>query len=140
MKSITDKACDQLDGLVEKVFTHMRTNTSVPMVPGRDLVLRDEMDKMRPVCPAETMDAEDPLFLLYTSGEKLPCECAVVWLCLLSTAATTSQQASHSLRCSQKRLLEAQAWVLILFVVVQGLRATQREWNTPVEDTSLMPH
>jgi acetyl-CoA synthetase len=68
LKSITDKACDQLDGLVEKVFTHMRTNTSVPMVPGRDVVLRDEMDKMRPVCPAETMDAEDPLFLLYTSG------------------------------------------------------------------------
>ena len=30
--------------------------------------MQREMAKMRPVCPAETMDAEDTLFRLYTSG------------------------------------------------------------------------
>eukprot|EP01104_Vermistella_antarctica_P002124 TRINITY_DN1227_c2_g1_i1.p1 TRINITY_DN1227_c2_g1~~TRINITY_DN1227_c2_g1_i1.p1 ORF type:complete len:764 (+),score=153.38 TRINITY_DN1227_c2_g1_i1:185-2476(+) len=34
----------------------------------RDHWLNEEIEKHRPVCPAVTMDAEDPLFLLYTSG------------------------------------------------------------------------
>lgn len=35
---------------------------------GRDYHMQEEMSKERPVCPAETMDSEDTLFRLYTSG------------------------------------------------------------------------
>jgi acetyl-CoA synthetase len=35
---------------------------------GRDISWEAEMAKASPDCPAEEMDAEDPLFILYTSG------------------------------------------------------------------------
>jgi acetyl-CoA synthetase len=35
---------------------------------GRDLWYHEAMTKASPSCPAEEMDAEDPLFILYTSG------------------------------------------------------------------------
>ncbi len=42
----------------------------VPMKAGRDTFFGDEMaaSDISDVCPAEQMDAEDPLFILYTSG------------------------------------------------------------------------
>ena len=52
---------------VEKVLVLRRTGNEVPMTEGRDHwwheLATDESD-----CPPEPMDAEDPLYLLYTSG------------------------------------------------------------------------
>ncbi|MCY1075042.1 acetate--CoA ligase [Archangium lansingense] len=67
LKSIVDQA---LEGLtqVETVLVSRRTDKAVPMKPGRDKVLEDEMAKYRSTCPVEWMSSEDPLFILYTSG------------------------------------------------------------------------
>ena len=45
-------------------------NFEVPMTPGRDFWWQEEMKAadISDQCPAEPMDAEDPLFILYTSG------------------------------------------------------------------------
>ena len=45
-------------------------NFDVPMTAGRDFWWQDEMaaSDISDTCPAEQMDAEDPLFILYTSG------------------------------------------------------------------------
>ena len=67
LKATTDQAVAGLD-FVERVFVTRRTDASVPMTPGRDFWLEDEMAKERATCPAEWMDAESPLFVLYTSG------------------------------------------------------------------------
>lgn len=37
-------------------------------VDGRDVNMNDLLPKQRPYCPPETMDSEDPSFILYTSG------------------------------------------------------------------------
>jgi acyl-coenzyme A synthetase/AMP-(fatty) acid ligase len=41
---------------------------AVNMQEGRDVWLHDELKHVDKDCPAEEMDAEDPLFILYTSG------------------------------------------------------------------------
>jgi acetyl-CoA synthetase len=45
-------------------------NFEVPMTPGKDFWWQEEMKAgdISDLCPAEPMDAEDPLFILYTSG------------------------------------------------------------------------
>jgi acetyl-CoA synthetase len=53
---------------VKKVLVHKRTGTPVEMLDGRDVWLSEAMAAASPVCPAEQMDAEDPLYVLYTSG------------------------------------------------------------------------
>ena len=53
---------------IEKVFVVQRTGNEVPMQEGRDLWWHKEMEGASADCPAEEMDAEDPLFILYTSG------------------------------------------------------------------------
>ncbi|UBM59847.1 acetate--CoA ligase [Marinilongibacter aquaticus] len=53
---------------VEKVIVATRTRTPVSMIKGRDYWWEDEIKKVSADCPAEEMDAEDPLFILYTSG------------------------------------------------------------------------
>eukprot|EP00656_Telonema_subtile_P042978 TRINITY_DN4913_c0_g1_i2.p1 TRINITY_DN4913_c0_g1~~TRINITY_DN4913_c0_g1_i2.p1 ORF type:complete len:727 (+),score=138.45 TRINITY_DN4913_c0_g1_i2:66-2183(+) len=69
LKDIADQAVAGMsEGSVETVLVHNRTHNETKMTPGRDLVLWDEMEKQRPTCPPVEMDAEDPLFLLYTSG------------------------------------------------------------------------
>ena len=45
-----------------------RTGNPVTMVSGRDVWYHEEMAKASAECPAEEMEAEDPLFILYTSG------------------------------------------------------------------------
>jgi acetyl-CoA synthetase len=52
----------------EKVLVVRRTGADVPFDRTRDLWLHEEMDKVDADCPAEEMGAEDPLFILYTSG------------------------------------------------------------------------
>ena len=45
-----------------------RTGNEVPWRDGRDLWYHEVMADASPDCPAEALDAEDPLFILYTSG------------------------------------------------------------------------
>jgi len=71
LKFVVDDALVQCP-FVEKVIVLTRTRTSVSMIKGRDVWWEDEIKKVEsignPYCPAEEMDAEDPLFILYTSG------------------------------------------------------------------------
>jgi len=53
---------------VKKVVVVKRTDKPTKMEAGRDLWWDDLMKDASPDCPAEVMDAEDPLFILYTSG------------------------------------------------------------------------
>ncbi|AIZ56116.1 acetyl-coenzyme A synthetase [Candidatus Methanoplasma termitum] len=53
---------------VKHVITVKRTGTNVAMKYGRDVWWHEEMAEASTVCEPEVMDAEDPLFLLYTSG------------------------------------------------------------------------
>ncbi|NTX49791.1 acetate--CoA ligase [Myxococcus sp. CA039A] len=66
-KAIADEAVEGLTQ-VTSVLVVRRTSREVPMSEGRDFWLDVEMARHRGVCPAEWMDAEDPLFILYTSG------------------------------------------------------------------------
>jgi acetyl-CoA synthetase len=45
-----------------------RTGGKVEMKPGRDVWYHEEVAKASPDCAPEPMNAEDPLFILYTSG------------------------------------------------------------------------
>jgi acetyl-CoA synthetase len=71
LKSVID---DALIGnrTVKRVIVCTRTRTAVSMIKGRDVWWEDEIKKIETLgmtdCPAEEMDAEDPLFILYTSG------------------------------------------------------------------------
>src|SRR5690625_3156848 len=71
LKSIVDDALVQCPS-VKRVIVLTRTRTPVSMIKGRDVWWEDELKKVEtmgnPDCPAEEMDAEDPLFILYTSG------------------------------------------------------------------------
>jgi acetyl-CoA synthetase len=53
---------------IEKSVVLKRTGQAVPMQAGRDLWWNDLMAAAKPECPPEPMDAEDPLYILYTSG------------------------------------------------------------------------
>jgi acetyl-CoA synthetase len=53
---------------IEKVIVIKRVDGDVPMTAGRDVWYHDEMGGASTDCPCEEMDAEDPLFILYTSG------------------------------------------------------------------------
>jgi acetyl-CoA synthetase len=64
LKPIVDEALDTLD-FVEKVVVYSRRAAEIPSA--REIDYADRL-KFPPECPAEEMDAEDPLFLLYTSG------------------------------------------------------------------------
>ncbi|HPQ68216.1 MAG TPA: acetate--CoA ligase [bacterium] len=71
MKATADAAmtmCEDAGKPVGKCIVYKRVGFDVPMVAGRDLWWDETVDKASPDCPAEIMDAEDPLFILYTSG------------------------------------------------------------------------
>ena len=53
---------------IEKVVVYKRTGDSINMVSGRDLWWHELMAKASDLFPAEPLDAEHPLFMLYTSG------------------------------------------------------------------------
>jgi acetyl-CoA synthetase len=53
---------------IEKSVVLQRTGQAVPMQAGRDLWWNQLMAGAKPDCPPEPMDAEDPLYILYTSG------------------------------------------------------------------------
>ena len=69
LKDIADEAVSR-SPVVQKVIVYKRTGQDVEMVPGRDFWWHD-LEKLpiaSPYCETEVMDAEDPLFILYTSG------------------------------------------------------------------------
>ncbi|MCG2791493.1 MAG: acetate--CoA ligase, partial [Actinomycetia bacterium] len=67
---LKDFADEALKGCktVKKVIVYKRTKNKIKMKKGRDLWWHDEMKNIKAECEAEQMDAEDPLFILYTSG------------------------------------------------------------------------
>jgi acetyl-CoA synthetase len=73
-KANADIACDlcaKQGHTVDKVVVVKRLEKfDVPMKEGRDVWFEDELAAadISDDCPAEMMDAEDPLFILYTSG------------------------------------------------------------------------
>ncbi|MDB5263932.1 MAG: acetyl-CoA synthetase [Adhaeribacter sp.] len=67
VKRVVDEAIADCP-CVEKVIVVERTGWAVKMEPGRDVWLHEELLQVDKECPAEIMDAEDPLFILYTSG------------------------------------------------------------------------
>ena len=67
LKGIVDEALKDCT-CVDSVLVAKRTNTEVNMVDGRDHWLAPLMNNASPLHNAEIMDAEDPLFILYTSG------------------------------------------------------------------------
>lgn len=67
LKKIADDALKNSPS-VEKVLVVKRTNQPVEMEEGRDLWLQPLLDEAPATSMAEVMDAEDPLFILYTSG------------------------------------------------------------------------
>ncbi|NIC04687.1 acetate--CoA ligase [Billgrantia bachuensis] len=52
----------------ESVLVVKRTGGEIEWKDGRDVWYHDLVDKQASDCPAEEMNAEDPLFILYTSG------------------------------------------------------------------------
>ena len=68
LKAIADEALQRCPG-VRKVLVFQRApEAGTPMQTGRDLWWHEAMAAALPTCPAEPMEAEDPLFILYTSG------------------------------------------------------------------------
>jgi acetyl-CoA synthetase len=55
---------------IKKVIVYKRANAQVKMTPGRDHWWQEEMASpdIKDTCECEQMDAEDPLYILYTSG------------------------------------------------------------------------
>ncbi len=66
LKANADKALAGLAGVRELVVR--RTGGDVPWNPARDTWLHEAAARVAPDCPPEPMSAEDPLFILYTSG------------------------------------------------------------------------
>ena len=69
LKKIMDEALTRCP-LVEKLVVVKRTGADVPVVAGRDVWYHEAMSAptLSDECATEVMDAEDPLFILYTSG------------------------------------------------------------------------
>ncbi|MDJ1016959.1 MAG: acetate--CoA ligase [Paracoccaceae bacterium] len=67
LKVNADKAFAKVEGDA-KMLVVRRTGGDVPMTDGRDFWLHDLAADVSDECPPEEMNAEDPLFILYTSG------------------------------------------------------------------------
>ncbi len=67
LKGIVDEALEHCPG-VQAVLVAKRIDSQISMKTGRDYWLEPLLNKASKVCEAEVMNAEDPLFILYTSG------------------------------------------------------------------------
>ncbi len=67
LKANTDEALKECPS-VETVFVVKRTGGDIDMKDGRDVWYEDACAAADPVCEPEEMNAEDPMFILYTSG------------------------------------------------------------------------
>ena len=53
---------------VKNTVVYQRTGSAINMTSGRDHWWHELMEKASDVCPAEPLDSEHPLYILYTSG------------------------------------------------------------------------
>ena len=67
LKANTDAALESCPSIQHCVVVK-RTGGNIDMSDGRDVWYHDLVDAQSDDCPAEEMNAEDPLFILYTSG------------------------------------------------------------------------
>ena len=67
LKANVDKAIERCGG-VDAVLVVRHTGAPINWVEGRDVWWHEVKDTVSADCPAEEMNAEDPLFILYTSG------------------------------------------------------------------------
>ena len=67
IKEQVDKVMKGLDTL-KHIVVVQHTETDCEMQDGRDVWFHEIMDKADAECPAEELDAEHPLYVLYTSG------------------------------------------------------------------------
>jgi acetyl-CoA synthetase len=67
LKGIVDEALIECE-CTTSVLVVNRINSDINMKPGRDQWVQPLLDKASDICEPEIMDAEDPLFILYTSG------------------------------------------------------------------------
>ncbi len=67
LKTTVDEALLECPG-VRDVIVYQRTGSGAPMQPGRDHWWHELAAQASEVCPAEPLDSEHPLFVLYTSG------------------------------------------------------------------------
>jgi acetyl-CoA synthetase len=69
LKKIVDAGISSCDCLTDVLVVKRGVDgLECPMTDGRDVWYNEESAEVDDVCPAEAMDAEDLLFLLYTSG------------------------------------------------------------------------
>ncbi|MGV6859362.1 MAG: acetate--CoA ligase [bacterium] len=68
LKKACDEALNDDCDCVETVIVYERTGDAVNMKEGRDIHWNDAIEGMSTECEPEWVDAEHPLFLLYTSG------------------------------------------------------------------------
>ncbi|WP_394421466.1 acetate--CoA ligase [Tenacibaculum mesophilum] len=67
LKSIVDEALEDCP-TIENVLVAKRINSDIQLKEGRDKWLAPLLEEAYQDCVPEIMDAEDPLFILYTSG------------------------------------------------------------------------
>ena len=67
LKGIADEALESCPS-VETVIVAQRGEADLNLTEGRDVAWNDEVAEAALYCEPEPMDAEDPLFILYTSG------------------------------------------------------------------------
>jgi acetyl-CoA synthetase len=67
IKQQVDEVMGDLESL-QTIVVVRHTDTACEMKDGRDHWYHELVDAADPVCPPEPMDAEDPLYILYTSG------------------------------------------------------------------------
>ena len=68
LKKIVDEALDAVPDCARMLLSTAAAESPVTMKEGRDVWWDESMLAADKECPAEWMDAEDPLYLLYTSG------------------------------------------------------------------------
>ena len=68
VKAIVDEALTLGCDSVKMVIVHQNTGDKVNWTEGRDIWWHDAIAGKRKSCKAQSMDSEDPLFILYTSG------------------------------------------------------------------------
>ena len=68
LKANVDEALKKAPGIVTSMLVVRRTGGGAQMQDGRDYWYHEEAAKVPAACEPEPMNAEDPLFILYTSG------------------------------------------------------------------------
>ncbi len=68
LKAHADEAAAKTNGIVEIMLVVRHTGGAVAWVDGRDVWYHEATAQAASECPCAEMNAEDPLFILYTSG------------------------------------------------------------------------